>query len=39
MAGRAFLFPMTLEFVRGNGLALRQYLGGVEPQVRLYGWE
>ncbi|MEW1833000.1 NUDIX domain-containing protein [Streptomyces sp. NPDC088196] len=27
------------EFVRGNGLALRQYLDGVEPQVRLYGWE
>ena len=26
------------EFVRGNGLALRQYLDGVEPQVRLYGW-
>jgi 8-oxo-dGTP pyrophosphatase MutT (NUDIX family) len=27
------------EFVRGNRVALRQYLDGVEPQVRLYGWE
>ncbi|WP_416964031.1 NUDIX domain-containing protein [Streptomyces sp. Agncl-13] len=26
------------EFVRGNGLALRQYLDGVEPQVSLHGW-
>jgi 8-oxo-dGTP pyrophosphatase MutT (NUDIX family) len=26
------------EFVRGNGVALQQYLDGVEPQVRLYGW-
>ncbi|MET7574994.1 NUDIX domain-containing protein [Streptomyces sp. NPDC005492] len=27
------------EFVRGNRQALRQYLGGVEPQVTPYGWE
>jgi len=26
------------EFVRGNGLALRQYLDGVEPQVSVHGW-
>ncbi|WP_405841552.1 NUDIX domain-containing protein [Streptomyces sp. NBC_01518] len=26
------------EFVRGNALALQQYLDGIEPQLRLYGW-
>ncbi|MFI5887835.1 NUDIX domain-containing protein [Streptomyces sp. NPDC051554] len=37
--GWAQVDSLPEEFVRGNGLALRQYLDGVEPQMRLYGWE